>query len=114
MRSGRLLPGHSKWFGILSLGFALTTQASCGGGSGVTLPTASKAPLSLTFEAGQFGHPCSGDVYEAAGIGWAFCDNGQWAYTTTDPGADGFTNLSPDAGPPAQSVGGFGGGGGFQ
>jgi len=102
----------SKWFGMVSMGLALATQTGCGGGSGVTVPTASKPPLGVTFEAGEFGHACSGDDYEAAGTGWAFCDNGQWAYTTTDPGADGFTDISPP--PPAQSGGGFGGGFGGQ
>jgi hypothetical protein len=103
----------SKWFGILSIGLALTAEAGCGGGSGVTVPTASKAPRGVAFEAGEFGHPCSGDDYEAAGTGWAFCDNGEWAYTTTDPGADGFTEISPDAGP-VQTGGGSGGfSGGF-
>jgi hypothetical protein len=107
--------GASKWFGILSMALALTTEAGCGGGSGVTVPTASKAPRGVTFEAGEFGHPCSGDDYEAAGAGWAFCDNGQWAYTTTDPSADGFAELTPDSGSPPQGGGGCGfGGGGFQ
>jgi hypothetical protein len=101
--------GASTWFGILSMVLALTTEAGCGGGGVVTEPPASKAPAGVTFEAGQFGQPCSGDVYMAAGIGWAFCDdNGAWAYTTTDPGVDGYTEVSPDAGPPpVQSGGGF-------
>ncbi len=93
------------------MGLALATDAGCGAGSGVTLPTPSKPPPGVTFEAGEFGHPCFGDDYEAAGIGWAFCDHGQWAYTTTDPGADGFTDISPyTAPPPVQGGGGFGGG----
>ena len=95
---------------------ALTTEAGCGGGGVVREPPASKAPPGVTFDAGEFGQPCSGDVYVAAGIGWAFCnDDGVWAYTTTDPGIDGYSEVSPDAGqPPEQSGGGFGGGFGGQ
>jgi hypothetical protein len=97
--------GASMCFGILSMVLGLTTEAGCGGGGVVTVPPASKAPPGVTFEAGEFGQPCSGDVYTNAGTGWAFCDNDAlWAYTTTDPGIDGYTEVSADAGsPPAQS-----------
>jgi hypothetical protein len=100
----------SKWFVLLSMGLALATDAGCGAGSGVILPTPSEPPPGVTFEAGEFGHPCSGDDYEAAGIGWAFCDDGKWAYTTADPSADGFTDISPYTAPPPVQGGGFGGG----
>jgi hypothetical protein len=104
----------SKWFGIASMVLALTIGAGCGG-SAVTIPPASKAPPGVTFEGGAFGEGCSGDVYAAAGIGWAFCDRALWAYTTMDPGLDGYTELSTDMGTqPPDTSGGFGGGGGQQ
>lgn len=48
-------------------------------------------PPGTTFVGGQFGGSCSGNVYAVAGKGWAFCDSGKWAYTTTNPTVDGFT-----------------------
>jgi hypothetical protein len=46
---------------------------------------------------GTFGGSCSGRVDTQAGVGWAFCNDGQWAYTTSDPGADGFTTVRIEA-----------------
>ena len=42
-----------------------------------------------------------GTVFIDAGTGWAFCDAGKWAYTTTDPSTDGYMPFTPssDGGP---------------
>jgi len=67
----------------------------------ITPPTTSTSPVGVTFPGGTFGGSCTGDVYIPVGAGYAFCDNGTWAYTTMDPGADGYIPLSPDGGVPA-------------
>ena len=77
-------------------------SAACSSSSKCTaIPPSSTPPVGVTFSGGAFGGPCSGDVYVGAGTGWAFCDNGEWAYTTTDPATDGFTEATPvtDGGP---------------
>jgi MYXO-CTERM domain-containing protein len=78
----------------------------------VLIPTASTPPPGVTFPGGVFGGSCSGNVYIAAGPGYAFCDDGKWAYTPTDPSADGFTPLSPDGGTGSGGGTGTGSGGG--
>jgi hypothetical protein len=96
---------------------ACTTHTSS---AGVVVPPPSAPPSGLTFTGGKFGGACEGDVYTAAGTGWAFCDNGVWAYTTADPAPyAGFTQLVLDADggevvPPPYQGGGQGGGQGGQ
>jgi hypothetical protein len=51
----------------------------------------------LTFVGGEFGGPCTEDTYTGAGTGYAFCDDGKWAYTTTDPATDGYNEVTPSA-----------------
>ena len=84
---------------------AAVASGACSGSSGVTIPTSSTPPGGVTFKGGTFGGSCTGNVYVDAGTGWAFCDAGSWAYTTTDPSTDGYTPLSPsgDGGPGSDS-----------
>jgi hypothetical protein len=93
-------------------------SGACSGSSGVTTPTSSP-PGNATFTGGTFGGSCMGTVFIGAGTGWAFCDAGKWAYTTTDPSTDGYTPFTPssDGGPssdtgPGGDAGGDGGQGG--
>jgi hypothetical protein len=71
---------------------ALASSAACSG-NGVTIPPKSDPPPGVTFSEGTFGGPCAGDIfYTTDGEGYAFCDDGKWAYTTVDPAADGYTD----------------------
>jgi hypothetical protein len=71
-------------------------DASSGTDGGEILPA--QTPPGATF-AGPggvvytFGSSCEGDVYYPDGSGWAFCDAGVWAFTTSDPSSDGYTLL---------------------
>jgi hypothetical protein len=51
--------------------------------------------MGVTFEGGAFGGKCEDTVYATAGTGWAFCDDGKWAYTTMNPSDDGYTPFTP-------------------
>jgi hypothetical protein len=90
-----LVPAASFFFAV-SVG-----SGACTSSTSVTIPAESSAPEGLTFEGGEFGGACSGDVYVQAGIGWAFCDDDKWEYTTTNPSTDNFTPFAvgSDAGP---------------
>jgi hypothetical protein len=69
-------------------------SGACSSSVAVTTPTASMPPQGITFVGGDFGGRCSGKVFVAAGVGWAFCNDDKWAYTTTDPSTDGYMELS--------------------
>jgi hypothetical protein len=61
----------------------------------ITIPTVSTSPSGDTFAGGfVVGGACSGDVYVAGAEGYLFCDDGVWAYTSTDPAADGYTMIT--------------------
>jgi hypothetical protein len=72
--------------------------------SSVTSPTATNPPPGVHFVGSSFGKKCSDDIYTIAGTdGWAFCDDGVWAYTTSDPGAYGYSFTEDvDGGPIVQ------------
>jgi hypothetical protein len=94
-----------------TLGFAVAVSAgACSNSVGVTL-TPTTPPMDLMFTGGQFGGECSGEVYVDAGVGWAFCDDDKWAYTTTDPSTAGYKEFTPstDGGSPEGSSGADGG-----
>ena len=81
---------------VSALVAVVACAAACSSSTGVTVPPTSSPPPGTTFVGGQFGGHCSGDVYVIAGTaGWAFCDDGVWAYTTTDPSTDGYTPYMP-------------------
>jgi hypothetical protein len=64
------------------------TNGKCKTEITITVPTTPTAP-SVTLPYGlTWGGSCSGDVYIALSTGYAFCDNGVWAYTVTDPKGD--------------------------
>jgi hypothetical protein len=85
---------------VASLLFAASVgSGACTSSTSITLPPESSPPEGLTFEGGEFGGACQGNVYVAAGTEYAFCDDDKWAYTTTDPSTDGFTPFAGDAGP---------------
>jgi hypothetical protein len=41
----------------------------------------------------EVGGPCDGKVYVDGQEGYAFCDDGTWACTPTDPATDGYAPL---------------------
>jgi len=83
---------------VASLFFAAGIgSGACSSSTTVTLPTSSTPPNGVTFAAGTFGGHCVGDIYATAGVGYAFCDDGTWEYTTTDPSQDAFTEVSSSA-----------------
>ena len=86
----------SVFFGAV----VVTSGACSSSNSGSGTPTASNPPMGTTFIGGTFGADCPTNEYTAADTGWAFCDDGKWAYTTTDPSEDGYEQFSPagDAG----------------
>jgi hypothetical protein len=79
-------------------GAVVVSSGACSSSSGTGTPTKSNPPTGTTFIGGTFGTSCPANAYVQAGTGWAFCDDGTWAYTTSDPSADGFEPYSPPAG----------------
>jgi len=74
-------------------------SGACTSSTTVTIPPSSNPPPGVTFVGGTFGGSCNGDIFVEAGTGYAFCDNGKWAYTTTDPSMDGYMpDTSTDGG----------------
>jgi hypothetical protein len=69
-------------------------DSECSSSVTVNVPVVGVAPADAAFPDGvMMGAACSGDIYVDAttGGGYAFCDDGVWAYTPSDPAADGFT-----------------------
>jgi hypothetical protein len=69
-----------------------------------TVPNPGELPSGDTFPGGiVIGGSCNGDVYVEGTIeGYAFCDDGVWTYTDTDPAEDGYT-LDTDEGSSSDS-----------
>ena len=76
---------------------AAVASGACSSSVSLTTPPIETAPTDYIADGYLPGGACAGDVYVAgSGTSWLFCDNGTWAYTTTDPGDDGY---SPDTTP---------------
>ena len=82
----------------LAAGFVLFGIVACSSSDdGPGSPAASTPPAGVTFVGGTFGAACTGRVYNVAGTGYAFCNGGVWAYTTSDPSGYQFGKLVVDS-----------------
>lgn len=85
---------------------AAGASGACSNNNSVSTPPTSTPPQGVTFTGGTFGGSCQGDIYiSTTGTGWAFCDGGMWAYTTTDPSSDGYMEAASDGGPSGNDTG---------
>ena len=74
-------------------------SGACSSSVSITIPTGADktAPAGVVFTDGVIvGDACEGDVYvvDSAGDGWAFCNDGYWWYSSSDPSGDGYTVYS--------------------
>jgi hypothetical protein len=102
----RLSRGALHAFGV----GALAVATGCSSSSAMLIQAYGGAPIDAFQYGVMLGASCEGKVYVTGQVGYAFCDDGAWAYTSTNPATSdaGYTPLgdggvSSDAGEDAEA-----------